>query len=447
MLHCRMTQPSETPSSVPYPPARQANTALALLLLAYIMSFIDRNIMAMLVTPIRASFDISDFEFSLLHGFAFTLLYIGLGLPIGRMADSHKRIRIVAIGVFFWSLMTCLCGFAKSFASLFLARVGVGVGEAALSPPAYSLLGDYFNPEKLRWATSVYAMGITLGSGFAYLLAGHIYRFFETSSLPAALAHFEAWQLTFIAVGLPGVLIALGIALLREPQRQRSTLDAQNRSAIPISQIKAHLKHHWQAYTAIFAAVSLMSIIGYGQANWFPAFLMRKHELSLTQVGTNLGLISFFAATPGTLFGAVAASWLRKRGYEDANLRVVGIAAALLIIPATVTPLVNNVDVALVLMWITTFIHYTYFGISLAALMAITPSRMHAQMSALLLFFANLFGLALGGSLIASFTNFVYQDDLLLNYSLSTVAAMAYPATALVVFWGLRHYRRALSAT
>ncbi|MEM7081166.1 MAG: MFS transporter [Pseudomonadota bacterium] len=433
-------------SSIPYPPARQANTALALLLLAYILSFIDRNIMAMLVMPIRESFNISDFEFSLLHGFAFTLLYIGLGLPIGRYADSHKRVGIVAAGVMFWSLMTCLCGFAKNFIGLFFARVGVGVGEAALSPPAYSLLSDYFEPGKLRWATSIYAMGITLGGGLAYMIGGHVFEYFSTATLPEMLQGFEAWQLTFIAVGLPGVALSIAIALLKEPARQQTTLTQQGSDSIPLSEIRAYLGTHWQAFTAIFAAVSLMSMIGYGHANWFPSFLQRTHNMPLTEAGTQLGLMSIFAGTPGALFGALAATWVRKRGYVDANLRVVGLAAALLILPAPLATLVPDASTAIALLWFTSFVHYTYFGISLAALMAISPNRMRAQMSALLLFMANLFGLALGGSLIAGFTNFVYRDDMLLNLSLSTVAGIVYPATAVVVFWGLRYYRRALEA-
>jgi MFS family permease len=149
----------------PYPAPRYSIYVLVVLLLAYILSFIDRNVLAMLVGPIRQEFEISDFQFSILHGWAFTLFYIFLGLPIGWLADRYSRKWIITGGVFFWSIMTVACGLAKNFGSLFVTRIGVGVGEAAVSQPTYSLLTDYFPPNQLRWATAIFATGITIGSG------------------------------------------------------------------------------------------------------------------------------------------------------------------------------------------------------------------------------------------------------------------------------------------
>ncbi len=199
----------------PYPPSRRANYMLGVLLAAYILSFVDRNVLAILVGPIRQQFEISDFQFSLLHGWAFTLFYIVLGVPIGWLADRFSRRWIIIVGVSFWSLMTALCGFARSFGSLFLVRVGVGVGEATLSPAAYSLMSDYFPPERLRWATSVFAMGITLGTGASYMVGGFLYEFFSSVDLShiALLADVQPWQATFITVGLAGFLVVALLAL------------------------------------------------------------------------------------------------------------------------------------------------------------------------------------------------------------------------------------------
>ncbi|MBK8990935.1 MAG: MFS transporter [Gammaproteobacteria bacterium] len=209
--------------SQPYPPSRHANYMLGVLLAAYILSFIDRNVLAILVAPIRQQFEISDFQFSLLHGWAFTLFYIVLGVPIGWLADRFSRRWIIIVGVSFWSLMTALCGFARSFGSLFLVRVGVGVGEATLSPAAYSLMSDYFPPERLRWATSVFAMGITLGTGASYMVGGYLFEFFSTVDLShiALFADVQPWQATFITVGLAGFVVVALLALVREPPRQR----------------------------------------------------------------------------------------------------------------------------------------------------------------------------------------------------------------------------------
>ena len=420
---------------------------LAVLLLAYILSFIDRNIMALLVGPIRESFNISDFQFSLLHGFAFTLFYIFLGLPVGWLADRYSRKWIITVGVFFWSIMTALCGVAKSFASLFVARVGVGVGEATLSPAAYSLLGDLYSPGRLRWATSIFAMGITLGSGSSYIIGGWMYEKLSQMDLSAypIIGDMPAWQITFIGVGLPGVLVALLMMLTIEPPRRTATAEVAE-PPLPLSDVIAYLKEHWKAYAGIMMGVSMMAIIGYGTLIWYPEFLLRTYQLSKSEGGAALGLIFIVAGTGGTFAGAFFAGLLQKRGYIDANVRLVMIAATLLVIPATAAPLMPEASWALAITWFVIFVHYTHFGVAMAGLQLITPNRMRAQVSAVLLFLANFFGLALGGSFVAFFTDFVFSDDAALRYSLAAVSVICYPAAAIVVGLGLKHYRHSLSS-
>ena len=193
--------------------------ALGVLLLAYILSFIDRNIMALLVGPIREDFNISDFQFSLLHGLAFTLFYIVLGLPIGWLADRISRKLIISSGILFWSVMTSLCGLANNFQSLFLARIGVGVGEASLSPATYSLLSDLYSEKNLRWATAIFAMGITIGSGTSYMIGGWLYdtlSAMDLSSYPV-IGDMAVWQITFVGVGLPGLVVVVLMLFVSEP--------------------------------------------------------------------------------------------------------------------------------------------------------------------------------------------------------------------------------------
>jgi MFS family permease len=436
-----MNKPTE------YPAANQANFALAVLLVAYILSFVDRTIMAVLVGPIREDLNISDFQFSILHGWAFTLFYIILGIPIGRFADSVNRKWIITGGVFLWSIMTCMCGFAKSFFSLFVTRIGVGVGEAALSPPAYSLLSDYFHPQRLRWATAIFAMGITIGAGLSFRIGGWMYDRLTTidlSSIPL-LGQMKAWQLTFIVVGLPGIIVVLFLLFMKEPKRQLTVTNASQES-IPFTEVLKYIETNWKVYGALMFGVSMMAIIGYGTLNWFFEFLVRTYGMSKTEAGGASGDMLLIAGTAGTFAGAWFATLLQRLGYIDANMRMVMLAASVLTIPAVVAPLMPTSSGAILISWFVIFIHYTHFGVAMAALQLITPNRMRAQVTAIMLFMSNLFGLALGGSFVAFFTDFIFTDDQALRYSLACVAGIVYPLAAIVVGLGLKHYRAALAS-
>lgn len=463
----------EMASVAEYPSAMRANFALFVLVLAYILSFIDRNIMSLLVGPIKAEFEISDTVFSLLHGMAFTLFYVVLGLPIAWLADRFSRKWIITGGIFLWSLMTVACGLAKNFTTLFITRVGVGVGEAALSPPAYSMMSDYFRPERLRWATAIFTMGITVGSGTSYMIGGWAYEYFQTIGVieVASLGlSIKPWQMTFIAVGLPGLLVVLMMLWVAEPMRrqamahsqanQQLTVDSETadgredsgsrsrdgNEGLPIAAVWAHFKSQWQAYTALIIAMSMMAVIGYGYLIWSPEFLLRTYDVDKATGGHYLGLIFIFAGTAGTFSGAAFADKLQARGFADANMRLIGIVASLLIVPAIIMPLLPDWRWSLGLYTVITFFQYTHFGVGVAALQLITPNQMRAQISAVMLFCTNLMGLGLGGTFVALFTDFAFARDDALNYALAVVGGLAYPLAAVAIFWGLAHYRRAQEA-
>jgi MFS family permease len=418
--------------------------ALSVLLLAYILSFVDRNVMAVLIGPIRADFQISDFQYSLLHGFAFSMFYIVLGLPIARLADRGRRTLIITIGVFFWSLMTMLCGLARNFLWLFIARMGVGVGEAALSPPAYSLLSDYFSADKLPRALAIYTLGITIGGGLAYMIGGTVYDYFEAKgvvSLPV-LGELRSWQLTFIAVGLPGFLVVGLLCFLREPARRGQVSGTESPS---VADILARLRQHRRVYGSLILGVSLLSVLGYGTMAWYVEFLVRSFGLARGEAGSSFGLIFIVAGSLGTLAGGWSAGPLARRGYPDANMRIVMIVAWLWLVPAVAGPLMPSAGLALLAAIPIVFFLNSYFAVCIAALQLISPNRMRAQVSALLLFMTNLFGLALGPSAVAAFTDFVFADELALRYSLSLLAALACPLAGLVLAWGLPAYRKLLT--
>lgn len=428
-----------------------ANYALSLLLTAYILSFIDRQVLSLLVGPIRSEFQISDFEFSLLHGFAFAIFYTFMGLPIGRLVDQHNRRNIISIGVFFWSIMTCLCGFATNFMQLLLARIGVGVGEASLSPAAYSIISDYFPPEKLARALSIYAMGITLGGGLAYIIGGMVFEYFSQHpdfSFPL-IGKLSAWQSTFITVGAPGFIITALLMTIREPRRQNliSTHSGNTPSALPIKVIVQYIKDNRRAYGSLILGTSMMSIIGYGSMAWYPEFLLRSHGMDKAQSGTQFGTIFIIAGTLGTFCGAWFTEQLRNRGHADAELRLIMLLAIGASLPALTAPLMPNAQLALLMTIPMLFLHYAHFGVAIAALQLITPNQMRGQISAVMLFMTNILGLAFGSSIVAFFTDYIFADDGSLNLSIATVSIVFYPLAAILYFSGLTAYRKMVSVT
>ena len=223
-MKTEIEQEITTPSAnvPPYPNSRYAWFVVVLLMFAYILSYVDRSILTLLVTPIQDDMGLSDTQISLLHGLAFAIFYTLLGFPIGWLADRKNRVGIIAVGIAFWSLMTALCGVAKNFTHLFFARMGVGVGEAALNPSAYSIITDYFPPEKLSRALSTYVMGTYLGFGIAYILGGTIVN--AISSMPdfdlPVIGHIFSWQLAFFLVGIPGLFFVLLLKFIKEPVRR-----------------------------------------------------------------------------------------------------------------------------------------------------------------------------------------------------------------------------------
>jgi len=424
-----------------------ASYALFLLWLAYILSFVDRQILSLLIGPIRDSFSISDTQFSLLHGLAFAIFYTLLGLPIGRWADRGNRRNIIAAGVALWSAMTCLCGLAKNFSSLFLARIGVGVGEAALSPPAHSLLSDYFSQRRLPLAYAFYSSGIVLGSGLAYIIGGHIYDFFNqlASSGEPWLDNLSAWQATFIAVGLPGIVVALLILTIREPARRGAAVSAGETEVIlPIRSVLSYLFQRRQVYGSLILGVSLLSILGYATMSWYPEFLQRSYGLTRADAGMRFGQLFIIAGLLGSLLLALASQWWGSRGVRDINMRIVFFVACLEWLPAMLAPLMPTADTALLLASLLIALQYGYFGIAISALQVITPNQMRAQVSAILLFVTNLLGLVVGPTVVALLTDYLFVGDQYLYLSLSLVSAVVAPLAAWVLWRGVLGYRTAL---
>ena len=399
--------------------------------------------MSVLIGPIRQDFNISDFQYSLLHGFAFSMFYITLGLPIARLADKYPRFNIISIGVLLWSFMTCICGFTKNFFSLFLARMGVGVGEAALSPAAFSILSDIYPKEKLPQATAIYSLGITIGGGLAYILGGIVYEYFATVDLDAFLffSSLQPWQMTFFAVGLPGFLIALCLKCLPEPPRtlnQNPSYTEENHSSL--LDVLEFFKSNWQVYIGIIGSMALMSVLGYGIMAWYPELLIRIYNIDRSIAGSHFGLVFIVAGSAGALLGGWFCSRLISRGVIDAPVRIIICVSILWAIPTLIAPFSNSSELAMIMAWPIVFFLNSYFGIGVSAIVLATPHDMRAQASAILLFFTNLFGLTFGPTAVAILTDFIFGGDEYLWASLGVLPLIVLPPALILALISRKPY-------
>jgi len=429
-----------------YPTPRQAHATLAILVAAYVLSFVDRQILSLLVGPIRQDLAISDFQMSLLQGLAFTMFYAVLGIPIGRLADRHTRKFIIAAGVILWSVMTAVCGLAHTFAMLFLARMLVGVGEATLSPSAYSLMSDSYPPHRLGRATSIFQLGITIGGGLAFLVGGTVVTLVATTDVVhiPLVGAVKPWQSAFFIVGLPGLLVGLLVLMIREPKRQGLAHDGDKAIAkMPVGTVVRFMWERRGVYGGVIASLSLMGIMGYGTLNWYPSFLIRTYGMTPGEVGLSFGLVYLVFGSLGAVGSALLAERLAARGYEDANLRTI-LLVAIALVPMAAgflmpTPL-------LALMWAAplAFLLNASAGLGVAALQLISPNQMRAVVTAVLLLCTNFIGGVLGASIIAFLTDYVFGNDLALRYSLATAIVCVAPLAGLAAWSAYKPYRAAL---
>ncbi len=431
------------PGEAPWPSQAYGWYVVAVLLLASTLSFIDRMILSLLIGPIRADFGISDTQVSLLAGFAFVIFYSFMGLPLGRIADHGHRRNLIAIGIAVWSVMTAACGLATGFWMLFAARIGVGVGEAALGPAAFSILSDYFPKEKLGRVIAIYAIGIPLGSGIALVAGAYVVEL--VSGMPPVdlplIGTIAPWQLTFIIVGLPGLLVALLMFTVREPVRRDVAADAQK---APVSEVFRFIAAHPRTFLAHFGALTLLSFVMYGQLTWAPSFLERSYGMPIAQAGYYYGAIMALCGAGGLVAGGLFVDRMYAKGKTDAHLRVIRLCMISMLPFFVAAPLMPTAELALLLLIPGTFLSATQGGSASVALRLITPNHLRGQMIALYGFVVTLGGLGLGPTVIAMVSEYGFGGPQNLRYAMSLVPAILLPAGILVLTWGLPHFRRSV---
>ena len=419
---------------------------VGVLFVAYCFSAIDARVLTLLVIPIKQDLGLSDFEISLLQGFAFALLYSVAAIPLGRLVDrSNRRSRIIVVGVLFWSAMTMVCGLARSFGQLFAARIGVGIGEATLSPTAYSLISDYFEARRRALAISFYAIGYPIGGGLALVIGGALLTHFTEmgGAVLPLVGTLAPWQMVFVVVGLPGIAVALLLLTIREPQRRELAVATQD-DTLTVRQTLAYLRAHWRLYGMLIGSISLIGMLSIGVTLWYPTFLVRTYQMPIAQAGLYYGLLMLVCGTIGTIAGGWISGRLMRKGRADANMQIVLATTVLKALPLIVGPLMPSATLALLFMGIGTLIGQGAQGVMIAAIQDITPNRLRGQVMALTLLCVNLIGLGVGASFIAAITDFGFGDENAIRYSIALSGAILLPVIVGIIFTGLPAYRAAL---
>ncbi|SMG44389.1 spinster family MFS transporter [Paraburkholderia susongensis] len=423
-----------------YPTSRRAWLTVVILLFAYVLSFVDRQILNLLVAPVRRDMVLTDTQMSLLMGLSFAVFYALAGIPLGRIVDTRSRRGLIFYGVLFWSLMTAGCGVVKVYWQFLLMRVGTGAGEATLSPAAYSILADSFPPEKRATAISVYGMGVYIGVGMAYLLGGGIITWANARGdvvLPL-FGLIKPWQLIFLVLGALGISFCLLLLAIKEPARKGAGAGV----AVPLKDVGRYIVSIRKAVLSHNLGFACLVFASYGVGAWTPTFFVRDHGMTPGEVGLYVGSISMVAGSLGVVSGGRLADYLARRGYRDSNMRV-ALFGAVLTGLCSVVYLIDDMTVVWVLMFVYVFVAAMPNGVAAAAIQEIMPNSMRGQTSAIYLFVVTLIGLGLGPTAVALLTDYVFRDDMAVRYSIVWVASLATGSGALLIWSGLKPYAQA----
>jgi MFS family permease len=418
------------PARMEAPSLGRAWYVVGVLTVVYVFSFIDRQIFSLLVGPLRRDLSLTDTQVSLLMGFSFAVFYTCFGVPIGRLADSQSRRWVIAIGLVLWSAFTTGCGLAGTFTQLLILRMGVGVGEAALSPAAYSLITDYFPRERLATAISVYATGIYVGMGLSYIVGGAVVGWAESEPdwrVPLVGAT-HAWQLVFFVIGLPGIALAPLLFTIREPRQRRS------RHAVPMREVVAYMLENRRTFLLHNFGFAAISLAAYATLGWVPEFFRRQFHWDIRTAGIVYGAIVSLGGVLGLLGAGRVADRVYSTGRRAAVFIVAGTIATLLV-PVNLTLFLSpSAFWATVWLAVQSVLFAAPFGMAPTAIQQMTPPSMRGQASAVYLFFSALIGLGIGPTAVALGTQYLFGGDEALSRSLALVTSTGCALSALL-FW------------
>ncbi len=418
--------------------------ALIVLSFLYVLSLMDRQIIALMVTPLRRDLGLTDVEIGLLEGFAFVIMYTTAAIPLGWAIDRFSRRLVIFTGVAVWSLSCVGAGFASSFMGLFASRVGVGVGEAALSPGAHSMLSDLFPRRQLSMALGVFVIGANIGVMVSYGLGGALIHWLSSAGnlqVPV-LGQIHPWQAAFLIAGAPGVLLCWLLFTIAEPLRKQN--DKSHGGAF-IAPVFAFFRGHSRALPLVFVGFALNNLIGYTVLSWAPAFLERRFGWHIGEIGPVLGLLLGGAGAVAMLGSGIIAARLFRRGLHDINVRM-SVLTTLAIAPlALVAFLAPTPRLCLPFLTLTFFCSSATIPHAAAALQLIAPNELRGRLAASYIFVSNIIGQGLGPLTVGFMTEKVFRNHLLVGYSLAVLIPTVAVAGGVLLLIGMRAYRGALN--
>jgi MFS family permease len=415
------TEAIETPINTGFGTKGYRAYVLAALLTVYIFNFIDRTVINILTEPIKESFQVEDWQMGLLGGPAFAILYTLLGIPIARGAERFNRVLIIASAVALWSLMTFLCGIATSFMVLFIFRIGVSIGEAGCTPPAQSLIADYFTPRSRATAISIYSLGVPLGGMLASIFGGFVAGRLDGPVIGALFDSWgwqwavnlldwsavEGWRVAFVVVGFPGLLVALIVWLtVKEPPRGYTDPAAlQNKPKAGFGEVLSILGSK-PAYWHVVVGATIASFIGYGVGQFTTSFMIRTHGLTIEQAAIIYGVVVGLMAAIGVFSSGYLADKMSAR-HPNALSWLPALGMGLSVPFYIVGFMADSLWVALPPLMVAAMIHYYYLGPMYAVASGVVDSRMRATSVAITLFVVNLLGYGLGPPVIGALSTFL----------------------------------------
>lgn len=428
-----------------YPNPAYAWYVVVILFLAFVVSFIDRQIISLLVDPIKADLGISDTQIGLLQGFAFTLFYTFAGIPLGRLADRKNRKVIIAVGMFLWSLMTALCGLAKNFTHLFIARIGVGIGEAALSPASNSMISDYFPKDKRGKPVALYFMAVYVGVGLSFILGGLVVGMVSSagdSIMLPLLGELGAWQVTFIVVSIPGLVLVLVMASVKEPFRHGMvTRDGQVVDS-GLGATRDFFIKHFKAYAVMFLGFGLAGAMAIGFFAWTTPLFNRIHGWETSTIGLTFGTIIMVMGTLGIILGGAVADKLLQKGQQHAYIKVAIWAVLGAMVFAGSAAMAPNPYLAFTLLCPAVACFGMPVALAPAAVNYITPNQFRGQAIAIYIFVVGLINNVIGPISVGFLNDYLFRDPLAINKSMLTIAIVFGTVAALILAWSVRYYNQ-----
>nr|WP_314437234.1 MFS transporter [uncultured Brevundimonas sp.] len=429
----------------PFPSARRsafgAWWALAVLWLLYSLSFVDRYALSLVVEPIKADLGLTDTQMSLLLGPAFTLCYAVFGIPLGWAADRAPRRWVIFGGVVVWSVCAAGSGLARSFGAMLLARSGVGVGEASLSPSAYSILADKFSPGRLSLALSIYQTGIYVGQAGAFMLVGLILAHVDAfhAAVPG-FSNLEPWRMALILTGAPGVILALLVFTFTERGRQIDATPVARDS--DQTGLWSFVRANGVLIALLMTGFGLVSMCSMAMVAWTPTYIQRNFGLTPPEYAPYLSLITLGGAASLLMKGGLM-DWLYKKGRKDAHVRLytwflIGSAPAIYLAYAVGSPLLFFPLYAVLVIVTIPFMVFL-----VPAIQIFTPPAYRARMSAAFLFAVTIIG-SLGPVLVGALSDQLFSGPARLGHALALVIGLSMPATLLLLHLAMPRLRKVM---